>query len=179
MMYKCAICNHEWNTALDAFLCETDHKERVNNTEHQSMLYHVYIIRDLTRSINKFLTEGYTVTDPYGIAKPYKLHIITVQFINSPFKGVERVTHLDPIPRDLLPSALEQMKEMWKGVLQAELVNFLKGNAERSDKEFASHYKEHYMTDIDKRLKEIDDIDNDFWDTLNRMRRVTALTLEP
>lgn len=178
-MYKCAICNHEWNTALGAFLCETDHRERINNTEHQSMLYRVDIIRDPTKSINRFSTMGFTVTDPYGVAKPYKLHIITVKFINSPFKGVERVTQLEPIPRDLLPSALEQMKEMWKGVLQAELVKFLKDNAERSDQSFARQYQEHYMTGIDKRIKEIDDIDNNFWDTINRRRRVTALTLEP
>lgn len=175
-MYKCAVCNHEWNTALDAFLCETDHRERIDNTERQNMLYRVDIIRDLTRSINKFSTKGYTVIDYYGSARPYELHIITVQFINSPFKGVERVIQLDPIPRDLLPSALEQMKEMWKGVLQAELVDFLKGNAKRPDQKFARMYQEHYMTIIDKLLKEIDDIDNNFWDTLNRRRR-TALTL--
>lgn len=176
-MYKCAVCNHEWNTALGAFLCETDHRERIDNTEQQIMLYHVDIKRDLTLPINKFLTAGYTATDPYGIAKPYKLHITTLQFINSPFKGVERVTQLGPIPRDLLPSALEQMKEMWRGVLQSELVEFLKDNAERPDKVLARQYQLHYMTSIDERLKEIDDIDNNFWDTVNRMRRHNAATL--
>lgn len=67
---------------------------------------------------------------------------------------------------------------MWKGVLQAELVEFLKDNAERPDQNFARQYKEHYMTSIDERLKEIDDIDNNFWDTLNRSRRHTVATLE-
>lgn len=177
-MYKCAICNHEWNTALGAFLCETDHRERIDSTEHQNMLYRIDIKRDLTRPINKFSTAGYVVLDPIGAEKPYKLHIITIQFINSPFKGVERVTQLGPITRDLLPSALEQMKEMWKGVLQAELVAFLKDNAKRPDQNFARGYQERYMTDIDERLKEIDNIDNNFWDTLNAKRRHTVATLE-
>ena len=165
-MAKCTVCKKEYNTAYEAFQCETECREALDSTERD----HLYFrdIRMQKRPIASFEISAECRYDHDMRSPPPKVEavIIEPQYNPSFHTREEMVTDII-VPGRIrcfqLEEALLALKEAWCDVVQKRLQHVLQ---QGSSNEALGYLCEKFNC----MLQNIESIDGIFWETLSEER---------
>lgn len=169
-MAKCAVCHKEYNTAYEAFQCETKCREILDRTERDLLFF-----RDIR--MHKPFVEAFEISaecryDHDMTTPPPKVEAVIIEPRYNPniHYREEMITDII-VPGRIrcfqLEEALLALKEAWCDVVQKRLQHVLE---QGPSNEVLGHLCEKF----NRMLQNIESIDGMFWDTLSEERFVSV-----
>lgn len=172
-MAKCAVCKKEYDTAYEAFRCETECREALDITEQDFLYFRDIKMRKYMADFEILVECRYdrTITSP-----PPKVEAIIIEPSYNPSLNTREVMITDIlVPGRIscfqLEEALTVLKEAWRDVVQKRLQHVLE---QGPSYEVLGSVCEMFNLE----LKNIESIDGIFWETLSKERH-TSIRLGP